>query len=797
MARVDGRPPFVLASQKPAMKTRNGFLPPHARRRRTTLLALSALFFGAGCALEPQEAPLPPADPVTDPLAYADPRIGSGGFGYANGSAFPGAAAPFGMAKVGPDTRGPYDTINFLHYSGYWAGDDFIRGFSHMHLHGTGAQDYAIVALMPLDAFDDTMTVEKGYESHFEKSTEEASPGYYAVTLDRGSIRAEITATPRGAHHRYTYPAGASSGHVVLDLAHRLGGAEITHAEFTVDAATQSIRGMLHHMGGMSGGFGGYDVFFDAKTRSAWKEAKVWANGEKPAVGTAANGTGVGLALEFDLSGGAPIEIEIGLSLVSLENAGKNREAELPNWDFEATKAKTEASWLDLVGRIKVFGGSEAERRMVYSSLYRSFLMPTATNDVDGSYRYGGEVRTAEGFSFVTDQSLWDTYRTLTPLYVLLAPEAALDTVKSLHAMASISGFFPKWPIATGEAGTMIGSSADIVIADAYIKGVKNFDAEGAYGILRAAAADMAEPPGGRGGRSNVVPYMQHGYVPADIGRSVSHTLEYAHDDLGLANLAAALGKMEDAAMFTERSKSHRNVFDPKTGFLRAKAADGTFVEANYNPYSLTDNYAEANGWHSLWAQHDILGIAELLGGKQPFVDKLTQFFEEGKTDIDERPIEDNFASAAPRSAYWHGNEPCIHAAYAFAQVGRADLTQKWARWAADAHYSDKPSGLPGNDDGGTMSAWYLFTAAGFYPIPGTDRYIVGAPRFPRLEITLPGGTLVVEAPKASAENIYVQSVTWNGAPLTTPELRHGDIAGGGTLHFDMGPSPGAFGVTH
>ncbi len=488
--------------------------------------------------------------------------------------------------------------------------------------------------------------------------------------------------------------------------------------------------------------------------------------------------------------------MQIAISFNSIENAAENRAEELPAWEFDQTHEQTASEWLDLVRRMKIWGGTEAERRMFYSSLYRSFLMPTQSSDVDGTYNYGGQNKVASGFRFLTDQSLWDTYRTLTPLYALMAPEASRNTVQSLHAMAQISGFFPKWPIATGEAGTMLGASADVVVADAYIKGVTDFDVNGAYAILRAAALDEVDPPGGRGGRQWAVPYNTLGYVPANIGRSASHTLEYGANDLGLANLAKALGKTDDAAIFEQHSLNHRNLFDPATGFIRAKDENGMFVETPYNPYALSDHYAEANGWHSLWAQHDIPGIAELLGGQTAFVDKLTQFIEESVVDLQERPIEDRFASGAPRNAYWHSNEPCIHAAYGFAQVGRADLTQKYVRWAQLAHYNDTPSGLPGNDDGGTMSAWYLFTSAGFYPIAGTTRYILGTPLFPRMHIAVKNGTLVIAAPNASAENIYVKSVTWNGVPLDKPEISHDEISQGGTLQFDMSPTPGSFGVT-
>ncbi len=767
---------------------------------RSRMVAQSALVVSAlctsACTLEPQTIPVPPAEAVKDPLVYADPRIGSGGFGYANGSAFPGAAAPFGLAKVGPDTRGKaYGTITFLHYSGYWAEDEYIQGFSHLHLHGTGATDYGILGMMPLENFDASRTTQDGYESHFDKATETASPGYYAVTLDQGNIRAEMTATPHGAHHRYTYPAGTSQGHVVFDLAHHLNDGEVKHGEFTLDATNRRITGMLHHDGGMSDGFGGYDLYFDIVTRDAWTKAQVFADGAAPVEATTANGAHVGWDLAFDLTNGEAIDVQVGISLVSAAGAEKNRLAELSTWDFDTIHENTANAWLDLLGRMKIWGGTEAERRMFYSSLYRCFLMPTGSSDVDGQYRYGGQLQTANGFTFLTDQSLWDTYRTLTPMYALIDQDASRNTVESLHAMAKISGFFPKWPIATGEAGTMLGSSADVVVADAYVKGVRDFDAADAYAILRAAALDDTDPSGGRGGRQYAVSYNALGYVPANFGRSVSHTLEFGHDDLAMANFARALGKTDDAAIFDDHAKNYQNLFDPETGFVRAKDDQGKFVEENYNPYMMSDHYAEANGWHSLWAQHDIPGLAELFGGQKPFVDKLTQFFEEGVADLAERPIDDRFVSAAPRNSYWHSNEPCIHAAYAFAQVGRADLTQKYARWAAETHYNDLYWGLPGNDDGGTMSAWYLFTTAGIYPIPGTNRYVLGTPFFPRMEIKVAQGTLVIMANGVSEKNIFVQSVRWNDESLDKPEISHDQISQGGTLVFEMGDKPGSFGV--
>jgi predicted alpha-1,2-mannosidase len=717
--------------------------------------------------------------------------IGSGGFGYAFGSSTVGAAAPQGLAKVGPDTKGPWGTIVFLHYSGYWYGDDTIQGFSHLHLHGTGATDYGVLGVMPTDGFDASRTTAAGYESTFQKASESASPGRYSVTLDRGGIGVDITATPHAAHHRYTYPAGAAAAHVIVDLDHHLNGGTIKDADLSLFPAENRIRGRLRSVGGMSGGFGGYDVFFEAFTGAAWTEALGWQGGGAPAPATdVSGGTGVGLALTFDPS--QPVELRIGLSLVSGAEAAANLAAEIPSFAFDTTAKKTADAWGALLDTVRVTGGTEDQRTMMTAAVYHAFLMPTVQSDVDGSYRgMDGQVHTAIGFRYVSDLSLWDTYRTLHPLYALIAPDRALDAVASLHEKAKQGGFFPKWPIATGEAGTMLGSSAEIVVADAYVKGITGFDAEGAYQILRAAAMDPTAPPGGRGGRDAVVPYLTLGYVPSSEGRSVSLTTEYANDDLALAELAAGLGHAADADALRARCVGYRKLYDPASGFLWAKKDDGSWAGSHADPTVFSDEFAEADAWQSLWmVARDAEGLATVAGGKARLVERLTELFEKGKEDFDQIDFSSPLTAGSMLPHYWGGNEPDVHAPYLFAQLGRPDLTQKWVAWARANLYTPGADGLPGNDDGGTMSAWFVFSALGFYPLPGSDRYVVGAPLFPRAEIAVPGGTFTVVAPEVSDTNIYVQAVTLDGAPLAAPELRHGDLRAGSTLAFTMGPAP-------
>jgi predicted alpha-1,2-mannosidase len=337
----------------------------------------------------------------------------------------------------------------------------------------------------------------------------------------------------------------------------------------------------------------------------------------------------------------------------------------------------------------------------------------------------------------------------------------------------------------------MIGAPAELVVADAYLKGHTAFDAEAAYQILRAAALDPVAPMGGRGGRNSVEDYMRYGYVPAAGGGSVSLTTEYARGDAALAGLAAALGHKQDADKLAERARSFRALYDAKAGFLRGRATDGTFSWRAYDPTKYSEEYVEANGWQALWMNdHDAPAMIEMLGGSEAFVSKLSEMFEGTRTRWE---AEDQTAPTAGTDRpdyHWAGNENDIHAPYLFALAGRPELTQKWVRWVMQTQFTDTPAGLPGNDDGGTMSAWYLFSAMGMYPIVGTDRYVLSAPLFPRVEVAVQGGTFTIEAPGASAERYLVREITLDGTPLTSPVLKHAELRAGRTLRFTLAQPP-------
>jgi predicted alpha-1,2-mannosidase len=741
------------------------------------LLWLAPLAVACGDNAEGMLPPTPLPE-VTDTVAQVDPRIGTGGLAYAFGSCFVGAAAPHGLVKLGPDTNGPYGTVNFLHFSGYFAEDDKIQGFSHVHLHGAGATDYGVLSLMPVTAFDPSKTSVVDYQAKFAKADEHASAGRYAVALANG-IGVELTATERAGVHHYT-----GAGAVVIDLAKTLSGGEIDNA--SISAGADEITGQLHHFGGMSRGFGGYTIYFAIKASAPWSNARVWSAGQAPSNASSATGTGVGAAIDVP----ADITLAVGISLVSLDGARANL-ADVGAIDFGAVVARTQAEWAKKLDTVKITGGTEAQRRIFYTSLYHAFLMPTVVDDVASDYQLVGmnAPATATGYRQMSDASLWDTYRTVAPLYAWLAPDSARDQTRSLVGFGTASGQYPRWPLATGETGTMIGASAEIVIADAVARGVPDAGGDAAWDALRAAAMDTTAPVAGRGGRNDIQEYLTLGYVPATTNRSVSSTTEYAHDDFALANLAGALGHTADHDALLARREGWRKLYDPSVGFLRAKNADGTFPTTEFDPLAMSHDYAEANAWHSLWmaGAHDPEGLSQILGGNDAAVAKLVEFFTNAKTEWEAGGDD---AGNFPPNYYWHGNEPDINAAFLFSQLGRTDLANQWQRWIADTHYSDQPDGVAGNDDGGTLGSWYVLQALGVYPIPGSDRWVLAAPAFPQARVVVGGHELVITADGISDAAMYVKSIEIDGQPVDGVELTHAQLAGASTLKFTMATAP-------
>lgn len=740
----------------------------------------------AGNPETPQDNTTPPAQLREGPLVdYVNPFIGTGGTGFGVGSSYPGAAAPFGMVKISPDTGSKERGLAFALCAGYAYSNTEIVGFSHIHVHGTGVPDYGNLLFMPVTGdITQERVQEKGYRSPFTHDNEEAKPGYYSVMLDRWKVKAELTATVRTAHHRYTYPTGTAKRQVLIRLDHALPSGDVSDAEFTIKSDTE-LEGWLHSKGGLSKRHDGFKLYFVIRSKTPFK-AGTWNDKKLFPEETQQKGAKIGAWLTFP-QGKEPVELQTGISFVSIEGARKNLKAEQKGWDFDGTRKATRDEWEKQLSVVKVAGGTEKQLRIFYTALYHVLQMPTILMDVDGSYRGLDEkVRKADGFVYYSDFSLWDTYRTQHPLLVLLYPKIQRDMVKSLLAMARDGGELPRWPIATGYSSTMVGASADIVIADTYIKGIKDFNVEEAYKAMKRQAMGPTPPGSLYGGRGHITEYMKHGFIPADKrSGSASVTMEYAYNDYAIAQLAKALGKTEDYEQFMKRSTYYKNIWDPKTKFFRGKNLDGTW-QAGFDPLKWTKDYVEGTAWQYLFfVPHDVEGLNKLFGGKEETLKKLTEFFE--KAEIEQRQTD----PVNLRSYYWHSNEPDLHAPSLFQLLGRGDLTQRWTRWAMKTQYKDAPDGIAGNDDAGTLSAWYVFNALGIYPIPSQDVYILSSPIFERAVVTLKDTSFEVRADNASDKAIYVDSVKLQDKPVTTGTITHTDLVKKGTLlHFKMKEKP-------
>ena len=705
-----------------------------------------------------------PAHPVTAPfIARVDPFIGTGGGGFEVGNAFPGPERPFGMARPGPDTSSGSTPLSSSHCSGYAHDDVWIEGFSQMRMSGTGIVDYGQVGLMPTIGMSDEKHVQSKYRQRFSHATEKASPGYYAVTLDDTKIQVELTATDHVAVHRYTFPAG-SDANVIVDAAHVISAKDqqVLASSVHVDDGAHEIAGLSRLSGGYSGRFGGVPVYFVARFARAFKASGTWASGAWAS---------------FDTSAGATVEVAVGLSFVDEAHARANLDAEIQ--PFDKARADAEAAWEKALARIELVARDDRDVKIFYTALYHALLMPTLATDVDGSYRgIDAQVHAASGFRYYTDFSLWDTYRTLHPFLTLVYPDVQRDLVQSLLEMARAYGSFPRWPLGIGETGGMLGDSAAVVLADSLLKGIAPVDYAAAYDFLKKSAnTTMAE-----GGRGNLDEYKQNGYIAIEsAGASASKTLEYALDDAALANMADALGHPDDAQALRARAKNYAKLWDPDTGFLVGRHADGTFPAQT--PLGWQDWYAEGDAWqYTFLVPHDPEGLAQVMGGKDAMLAKLEQLFTHSAC---KPPIQ-----SLPWPYYWAGNEPDIFAPWMFAALDDVARTAKYTRWVAASQYGDGPDGLPGNDDAGALSAWYLFAASGFYPQAGSDVYLLGSPIFPKITMHLPTGDLVIDAPDASAVARYPTKITLAGAPLDRPRVTHGQIGHGGTLAFTMSADP-------
>jgi putative alpha-1,2-mannosidase len=749
------------------------------RTRSPLLLSLCAL---VGCPSAPPPDPgTPPELPAPTPLIDdVDVFVGTGFQGIGIGSTFPGPALPFGLARPGPDTQGASSTAVFTHCSGYSYDDPWVAGFSHLRPNGMGVPDYGVVAVMPTVGWDDAKRTSTGHRAAKDFASEVGSPGYYRVDVGSGSesvpepITVELSAGLRAAVHRITFPASAGDdARLILDLAHTIPDVSFGGGTLSPRGDGAEWEGRMHFDGPYSGRHGGEDVYVAFRLDRAPLAWEQWTE-------DLAGDPALGAALQFDVADGIELGLAVGLSFVSLEGAWGNLEADLPPdpFDLDATVAAARAAWSEVLDTVQVGGGDARERGVFASSLYHAMLMPSLFTDSDGRYlAFDRQVHVADGWSFYTDFSLWDTYRTVHPLYDLILPEMEEQFLASLMDMYSHVGRVPRWPLGSGTTGGMIGDSPANVFAGAMAKGI-GLESIGAAEALDALLVTAAQ-------RSGQGTYFDLGYVAeGTTGGSVSHTLEYSWNDAALAVLAEVAGEDALADELKTRSRSWRNHWDPETGFLRPRDIDGAFTEP-WVPTAMLSAYTEGTAWQYLWmAPHDVGGYPELMGSAEAAVDKLTTFFRAAKAELSEQ------GPSFPTAYYWHGNEPVLNASFLFAQLGRHDLTVQWSRWAEDTLYDVGPYGLPGNDDAGTMGAWFVWSALGLYPIAGTQEFVLGAPRFPQASIRVQDGTLLITAPGltealAATDDgvVSIARVELNGVPVG-PVITWDGIAGGGELRF-------------
>lgn len=723
---------------------------------------------------------IPTGEPIApyDPLALVDPFIATGGPGAKIASVNPGAAWPFGLVQAGPATRSNIEAP-WQHCAGYFYEDPYIVAFAHTYVHGMGVTDMGGVAVMPKAGWADTHTRLRDRKSSFSHDAESASPGYYQVELPEDRVNVELTVTPHGALHRYTFEAGTPDPVVLFDLGYTNSTQDRVDASWIeVDPLTGRVEGYQRLVGNYSGRFGGAEHHFVAVLDPAPVAVGSWSDPDSPVEGQArAEGGATGAWLVFP-EGTTEVRMRIALSFVDVDGAAGNLEAEAPSFDFEATRAAAEEAWREELGNVRIQGGTERERRIFHTAQYHAYQMPRVYSDVDGRYRgVDQQIHADPGFRFHNDFSGWDTFRTLHPWYLLARPERQVEMVQSLVQMADDGGVLPRWPLAHGYTGGMIGTPMHQVLAETWLKGWREgWDAERAFDYAWQGTS-TAQP---RASRSGVDHYMESGWVAWEhTGGPAAHTLEYAWSDHALARWGEALGRPE-AAEALRLSHNWKNTFDPETGFFWGRGVDGSFRPSR-EPTDWSESFVEGSAWQYLWmVPYDLPGLIEVQhgGDRAAFLARYDDFWRQTYAQ------EQNFL---PGLYYWHGNEPDIHYAWMGSLAGAPEHSGPPARWVMDTLYDDGPVGLDGNDDGGTLSAWYLLTAVGLYPVAGTPDYGVGVPLFERVEIDLPNGEMiVVDAPGASLATPYATRVWLGGDPLDTSVITHDALLAGGTLSFEV-----------
>ncbi len=697
------------------------------------------------------------------------------------GQTFPAVGLPFGMTHWTPQTR---DTEQKW-FSPYYYDEDRIQGFRGSHwMSGSCTQDYGSVTVMPALSAPPFRAEQRSLPFRHEDET--ATPAFYRVSMDDGAIFAEMTGTERAGYMRFIY---RDAGTVYLLLQPNSDEGE---GRVAIDSNGRSVSGenpahRIYQGWGESAGFSGH---FHAAFDRAFVQMGTWRDSTAYPGTWAAEGlpdsVQVGAYVGFDVTPGDTVLVRIGTSFTSADAARANLEAEIGTRSFEEVRREVETGWNRHLGRIAVEGGEPADRSLFYTALYHASLLPRLFNDVDGAYPgFAGTAQgVMEGGNYYDDFSVWDTYRAVHPLLTIIDPDRTRDMVRSLIDKAERGGWLPIFPSWNSYTAAMIGDHATSIIVDAYAKGITDFDVESAYRYMRQNAfntpATYQEYVDGKGRRAIMV-YLKYGFIPLEepvreafhTEEQVSRTLEYAYDDFVVGEMARMLGHDDDARELGRRALFYRNVIDPETGFARGRHRDSSWVEP-FDPAERSYPFiTEGSPWHYTWyVPHDVAGLIEAMGGRERFIDRLDELFDEGH--------------------YWHGNEPSHQIAYLYAFAGAPWKTQQRVRDIMRQEYSAGPGGISGNDDAGQMSAWFVFSAMGFYPVaPGSPFYVLGAPLFDTTRIRLGNSRrFEITAPGVSDTRRYVQSAMLNGEPLERPWITHEEIVAGGTLEFVMGAEP-------
>lgn len=706
---------------------------------------------------------------------HVNPFIGTGGHGHT----YPGATVPFGMLQVSPDNGiSSWDWCSGYHYS-----DSIVAGFSHLHLSGTGIGDLADILFMPTNKKLDltTKTTSRDqlpYKSKYNHVNEKATPGSYQVFLEDPKINVELTSSQRTAFHKYTFAKNDKQS-VVIDLGFAINWDKALKTSITVEDQF-TISGYRYSMGWAKN----QKVFFVAKFSKPITESVLLAN-KHIVTGKSAEGENTAAQLFFDANNNQELFIKVALSSVSVANAKDNLDGESSN--FENTKTKAANIWNAALNKIEVETPVDSLKTIFYTAMFHTQVAPVAYSDKNGQFRReDDQIVRAKDYTAYSTLSLWDTFRAENPLLTLLAPKQTSDIVNSMLAYYDTKKILPVWTLYANETNTMTGYHSIPVIVDAYQKGIKGFDAEKAYQAMKATM--MQDERG-------LNFYKKYGYIPYNLlDESVTITLEYAYDDWCVAQMAKALGKTEDYQFFLNRSKAYQYLFDSKTGFMRGKSEDGKSWNEPFDPkhsnHREHTDYTEGNAWqHSWFVPHNVDDFITLHGSNEVFTKRLEQLFTES-SEITGSNVSADISGLIGQ--YAHGNEPSHHIAYMFNHANQPWRTQYWVRHILDTQYNTTPNGLSGNEDCGQMSAWYVFSSMGLYPMnPASGEYEIGSPIFEKAKINLEGGkSFVIEAENVSNKNFYIQSATLNGVPFNTTVITHKQILQGGILHFVMGAEP-------